>query len=251
MCIRDCYISQMKVLIINLLLLALLIPVSSVSAQGNGTDKVIICHKAADQSKTIEISTSALDAHLAHGDSVGPCETPAVPEFGLIQGAVALVSSGGAFYFIKQKDNSVVITEPSPTPIPTVQPTQPEITSTECTDFSEMLSSCTEYSCEFTHPLTEELMTREIFGLTDGICKYSEEMPNSGRMDCDYTEEMRKAVAQAYNDMMREGNFSVSVSGNLSEGTAEIESTYTVDGKTITNPGQEALDSGQCVISGY
>ena len=156
-----------------------------------------------------------------------------------------------ALFFIKQKNNSVVITESSPTPIPAAQPTQPEVTNTECADFFEMLSSCTEYTCEFAHPITGELMTREIFGLTDGICNYSEEMPNNGQMDCNYTEEMRKAVAQAYNDMMGEGNFSVSVSGNLSEGTADIESTYTVDGKTITNPGQEALDSGQCVISGY
>lgn len=165
---------------------------------------------------------------------------------------IVLIPIGiAAFFFIKQKGNSIVITEPSPTPIPTVQPTRPEVTDTECTDFSEMLSSCTEYTCEFTHTLTGELMTREILGLKDGICKYSEEMPNNGQMDCDYTEEMRKAVAQAYNDMIREGNFSVSVSGNLAEDNYEIESTYTVDGKTVTNPGQEALDSGQCIVSGY
>ncbi|OGM10698.1 hypothetical protein A2Z22_05320 [Candidatus Woesebacteria bacterium RBG_16_34_12] len=95
----------MKVLIINLLLLALLIPVSSVKAQDNGVDKVIICHKAADHIQTIEISTSALDAHLAHGDTIGSCETPGVPEFGLIQGAVAMLSSGGAFYFLKKRFN--------------------------------------------------------------------------------------------------------------------------------------------------
>ena len=165
---------------------------------------------------------------------------------------VLILVGVAAFYFIKQKDNSVIVAEPSTTPIPTLQPSQPEVTDTECADFSEMLSSCTEYTCEFTHPLTGEVMTRVIFGLTDSICKYSEEMPNSGQMDCNYTESMRKAVAQAYNDMMKKrSSYLVSVSGNLAEDTYEVESTYTVDGKTITNPGQEALDSGQCVISGY
>jgi len=99
----DCYISQMKVLITSLLFLALLFPVSSVNAVGNGNDRIIICHKAANHSKTLEVSTAALDQHLAHGDSVGPCEVPGVPEFGLIQGAVAMLSSGGAFYFLKKR----------------------------------------------------------------------------------------------------------------------------------------------------
>jgi len=35
----------------------------------HGSEKVTICHK----DKTISVSASAVDIHLAHGDSLGPC----------------------------------------------------------------------------------------------------------------------------------------------------------------------------------
>jgi len=92
----------MKLFIINLLLLALLLPISSVNAQENGSNKVFVCHKASDSIQTIEVSTSALDAHLAHGDTTGACQTPGVPEFGLIPGAIALLSSGGTYLLLKK-----------------------------------------------------------------------------------------------------------------------------------------------------
>ena len=42
----------------------------------NGGQKITICHKTGNSGKgnTIEVSTSALQAHLNHGDKVGPCE---------------------------------------------------------------------------------------------------------------------------------------------------------------------------------
>ncbi len=38
-------------------------------------DKIIICHHGhgGDNPRTIRISSRALDAHLAHGDTIGPC----------------------------------------------------------------------------------------------------------------------------------------------------------------------------------
>jgi len=61
-------------------------------------DKVTVCHNG----NTIEISTSALAAHLEHGDTEGPCP-PAVPEFGLITGSLALIGSAGSFLILKRK----------------------------------------------------------------------------------------------------------------------------------------------------
>ena len=37
--------------------------------KGNGQEKVTICHKG----HTIEVAKAALQAHLNHGDTVGPC----------------------------------------------------------------------------------------------------------------------------------------------------------------------------------
>lgn len=40
-----------------------------------GSKKVVVCHKAAGKNPvTLEISRNALNAHLAHGDSEGPCD---------------------------------------------------------------------------------------------------------------------------------------------------------------------------------
>jgi hypothetical protein len=37
---------------------------------GDGDKKVTVCHEG----NTLEISQSALDTHLAHGDTLGPCQ---------------------------------------------------------------------------------------------------------------------------------------------------------------------------------
>ena len=45
-----------------------LVPANHTDA-GDPPKKVTICHKG----NTLEISENALDAHLGHGDTVGPC----------------------------------------------------------------------------------------------------------------------------------------------------------------------------------
>ena len=37
---------------------------------GQGQDKVLICHKG---KKTLAVAAPAVDAHLGHGDTRGPC----------------------------------------------------------------------------------------------------------------------------------------------------------------------------------
>ena len=116
-----------------------------------------------------------------------------------------------------------------------------------CADFPDKLDSCTKYSCKFLHPFTGEEMTKQILGLENDKCHYTEEMPNDGKMECYYPSSLRKAVAQEYKDLQSAQDTSVSVKIG-SEGT---KVTYTVDGKTVSSPSQEALDSGACVVSGY
>jgi len=50
-------------------LFALALPPESGTCGGNGQQKVIICHKG----HTLEVAEPAVQAHLNHGDSVGPC----------------------------------------------------------------------------------------------------------------------------------------------------------------------------------
>jgi len=45
-------------------------PAEANPENGGGADKVTICHKG----HTITVSRNALQAHLAHGDTIGSCE---------------------------------------------------------------------------------------------------------------------------------------------------------------------------------
>lgn len=43
-------------------------------ALAGGQDKVTICHKPDNQTIELSVGDPAVDAHLAHGDTLGPCE---------------------------------------------------------------------------------------------------------------------------------------------------------------------------------
>lgn len=146
---------------------------------------------------------------------------------------------------------------------PTTQPIQQQEVPTEqvkeeppaeaelsgCDAFPNKLDACEPFSCEFEHPFTGEMMEKKITGLSNGKCKYTEEMPNNGRMDCEYSESLRKAVAQYHRDLATAESAGTSVKADL--GNGETETTYTIDGQEVENPLQEAMDSGACTISGY
>ena len=38
---------------------------------------------------------------------------------------------------------------------------------------------------------------------------------------------------------------------NVNLGSGEQKTTYTIDGKIVENPLQEAMNSGMCAVSGY
>ncbi len=117
-----------------------------------------------------------------------------------------------------------------------------------CDAFPDMLNSCTKYKCQFIHPFTGEAMEREVLGIIDGKCNYVEQMPNGGQMECKYTESLRKAAAQYYKDLVAAESSEFEMNINLG---SEPETKYTIDGKEVENPLQEALDTGVCIISGY
>ena len=94
-------------------------------------------------------------------------------------------------------------------------------------------------------------MERSIVGLKDGKCIYIEQMPNGGEMDCAYTDSARKAVVKYYKDMEAAAVAGESQGVNVTIKDGKTETKYTIDGKQVGNPLQEAVNNGQCVISGY
>ena len=162
---------------------------------------------------------------------------------GIIIGVAVL---GGGAYLASQ---TIFKTEESPTQQPSEQPNpqtqqqNPEIV------FADKLSSCTKYKMTFKHPLTGDILEKEILGIIDGKCNYVEQMPNGGKMECKYSESERAVVAQYYKDVANAE--SVGTSFSFDFGSGEQKAKYTINGKVVDNPLQEAITSGACVISGY
>jgi hypothetical protein len=162
---------------------------------------------------------------------------------GIIIGVAVL---GGGAYLASQ---TIFKTEESPTQQPSEQPNpqtqqqNPEIV------FADKLSSCTKYKMTFKHPLTGDILEKEILGIIDGKCNYVEQMPNGGKMECKYSESERAVVAQYYKDVANAE--SVGTSFSFDSGSGEQKAKYTINGKVVDNPLQEAITSGACVISGY
>lgn len=119
---------------------------------------------------------------------------------------------------------------------------------TTCNLFPENLESCTQYSCEFTHPFSEESMTRTILGINGTACHYIEEMPYNGTIECHYDFNTRTTIAQFYKDIVASGKYG---NNNFDMYNTNLVTIYDMNGKMVSNPMQEALIIGQCVVSGY
>ena len=129
-----------------------------------------------------------------------------------------------------------------------VVPEKVVASSNSCDAFPDKLESCSVFKCQFIHPLSSVSMKKEITGLVNGKCHYIEEMPNNGRMECNYEESFRKAVAQYYRDVDTASSSETNLSWKYGE-ASEIK--YFVNGKEVVNPLQEASDTGVCLIYGY
>lgn len=176
---------------------------------------------------------------------------------------VGVVIVGGGIYFASQKflksevmpkvsnevSNQIPTSQPTETTTPTKQPAQQSQPQSPEIIFADKLSSCTAYKITFKHPFTGDMLEKEILGIVNGKCDYIEQMPNGGKLECKYTESERKAVAQYYKDVATTESVGTSVNANL--GSGEQKTTYTINGKVVDNPLQEAMSSGVCVISGY
>lgn len=133
--------------------------------------------------------------------------------------------------------------------VPPQEPYEEVAVAPDCDEFPDNLNSCTIFKCQFVHPFTGEIMQKEITGLVDGKCNYVEQMPDNGKMECNYTESQRTAAAQFYKDVMAGKSSGASASWDLFSDEQKI--TNTIDGKKVDNPLQTFMNDGTCIISGY
>lgn len=116
-------------------------------------------------------------------------------------------------------------------------------------ELADKLEKGQPYSEKFVHPFSGETLERKIVGIEDGKCLYIEEMPNGGKMECRYSEEQRKAVAQFYRQNINSTSSS-SIRVKLGD-TVTQEAKYFINGKEVSNPLDECVKDGTCVITGY
>lgn len=121
----------------------------------------------------------------------------------------------------------------------------------DCADFVAKLETCTPYKCTFVHPFTGERLEKRIVEYKGRKCKYTEQMPNGGKMECAYTDTIRKVIVKYHKDLEAANSAGKSVGTSVHGTLRGAKTRYTIDGKEVENPLQEALDNGQCKLSGY
>ncbi len=121
----------------------------------------------------------------------------------------------------------------------------------EILTFADHLEKCIPFKSEFIHPFSGQTMQREIVGITNDECLYTEEMPNNGTITCRYILEQLAIIAKYYSDVALSESHSTSAEITINGAEQEVKTTYTINGKEVENPMQELLQNETCVISGY
>jgi hypothetical protein len=117
----------------------------------------------------------------------------------------------------------------------------------ESSAYADRLDSCTADTCTFSHPFTGAPMERRVLGLEGDTCRYTEQMPGGGVMECSYSPARRREVAA----FVRLTEAATSTRTQARTSGQGIETKTTVDGKAVANPLEAALRSGECRVSGY
>lgn len=122
----------------------------------------------------------------------------------------------------------------------------------DCSRFADFLDTCTPHICEFQHPFTGDSMQRTILGPQVGpngaTCSYTEQMPNNGRMNCNFDSQTRQDTANYHRSLANADSFGAT---NTSRPDGSSQTSHRVDEQPVTNPMQHALSSGQCKVEGY
>ena len=91
------------------------------------------------------------------------------------------------------------------------------------------------YIQKFRHTMTGETLERQVVGIENGKIVYTEEIPGGFELECRYSAESAKVIAQYYRDSAEAGG-------------EPVGKTYTIDGKKVENPLQECTNAGTCIL---
>jgi len=109
----------------------------------------------------------------------------------------------------------------------------------DCSVWPDKLQYCVKYKCQYIHPFTQEVMTREISGFSGDLCVYKENMPGGFVMTCQFPHNLRLDVADYYRSIDEDAI--ISVEGKVSFSESQV--TYLAPGVTVNGSSQVATGS--------
>lgn len=109
--------------------------------------------------------------------------------------------------------------------------------------FISSIKTCTSYSGTYKDPFTGTMTPRKIYGIQNNSCLYKEGSASGGMvMECHFPVSMLSAVSSYYNAVSKSNSTSTDVTINGSSSSTK----YTIDGRSVENPLQYAIDKGYC-----
>jgi hypothetical protein len=118
----------------------------------------------------------------------------------------------------------------------------------ECDTYAVHLKDCTPFVCTFKHPFTGKPMQKAIVGVVGDQCKTTEQMPNKGKMECSLSPARRAAVVEELRAIAAAQTIESEGKGDA---TGKMKTTVKVDGKPVHDALQDAMNAGECKVSGY
>ena len=119
-----------------------------------------------------------------------------------------------------------------------------------CSDCGEKIKKCEPCECSYFAP-GGKTINQKIIGLEDNKCHYLQEIPGVFTMDCKFSQATVDAIVN-YGALLAEADKDgkkVNHSFKFSTKDGESYSKVNVDGQTIEDPWQAAINSGECVTS--
>ncbi len=116
------------------------------------------------------------------------------------------------------------------------------------TGFAAAIYNCTDYEEPFEHPFTGDSLTRRVVGPVDDACRVEEDVPGNMLMRCNFSNDRLPAVADFYAHPETLQNAKVRSSTRFVDGEPVITTIYTIDGKEVSHPINEALAAGECAV---
>ncbi len=179
-----------------------------------------------------------------------------------VGGVYAAVSPDGFGFLNRNEPVPIIDDAMAPDPVIEQAPIEDEMEEPALEDLDTLVDevedkigknivACTPTQLEFTHPFDEQTHVKEILGMMNGLCAYTESMPNGGRLDCQFNAAQQEAIQEYSEKAASATSIKISSKVSLSPSGSTTDNTEIHDGESVENPWNMFYTDGTCEISGY